>query len=153
MGNLHHLVVADTDRHATDQRPPPLDNAAMISSSGAGSRFDSYAPPIISNVALRQPAPTAVPASSLFQTQDMTLLAGDLEAQATELSAMCNMVCQQLRQDIGITEPTCNLLNLTAHAPEGPDLFRKIQHQLTPSTSSPDFRSLPNLATPGAHSP
>jgi hypothetical protein len=46
----------------------------------------------------------------------MTLLA-DLEAHATELSAMYNAVYKQLRQDMGISGPTGDLINLSTHTP------------------------------------
>jgi hypothetical protein len=108
----------DTDRQATDQRPSPPDDPAMISSSRAGSRFDPYAPPRLSNVTIRRPTTTTTTTapSASFQTQDMTLLA-DLEARATELSAMYNTVYMQLRQDMGISGPTGDLINLSAQTP------------------------------------
>jgi hypothetical protein len=101
----------DTDRQIMDQRPSPKDTPAHISSSGAGSQFDPYALPRLSNVTTTRGDPTTT--SHSFQTQDMTLLA-DLEARATELSTVYNSVYYQLRHEMARTaqEPT-DLLNLT----------------------------------------
>jgi hypothetical protein len=77
-----------------DQRPSPKDTPAHISSSGAGSRFDPYALPRLFNVTMTRGDPTTTSPMS-FQTQDLTLLA-DLEARATELSAIYNNVYEQI---------------------------------------------------------